>query len=143
MKNAALDLFDLQDHVVGVASDLERLQQLLADASGALLRAWAEASACLALQASAEPAVRAAAEALARSAPALQFDDLASQLLAHGGQRLRHCADRLAELAFDGDPRDPDPADDAGAEFALVAPPPGRPSPVGHDRLDIGSVELF
>jgi hypothetical protein len=57
--------------------------------------------------------------------PALQFQDMASQLIAHTHRRLRDCADRLA------------------GEAAAVEAPPLRPNPVTQDEMDTGSIELF
>ena len=70
---------------------------------------------------------------LAEAVTALQFQDLASQLIAHTHQRLRNCADQLARDAF---------GPDADGE-AVVAPAPLRPNPVTQDEMDAGSVELF
>jgi len=64
---------------------------------------------------------------------ALQFQDMASQLIAHTNQRLRNCADRLARETM-GD-------DEDGA--AVVEDAPLRPNPVTQDEMDAGSVELF
>ena len=77
------------------------------------------------------------AEARSRSSAgavtALQFQDMASQLIAHTRQRLRNCADRLAREAM-GDDDDGD---------AVVEAAPLRPNPVTQDEMDAGSVELF
>jgi hypothetical protein len=64
---------------------------------------------------------------------ALQFQDMATQLIAHTTRRLRSCADRLANDAM-GD-------DDEGV--AYVEDMPLRPNPVTQDEMDAGSVELF
>ena len=64
---------------------------------------------------------------------ALQFQDMASQLIAHTHQRLRNCADRIARETM-GD-------DDDG--MAVVEEAPMRPNPVTQDEMDAGSVELF
>jgi hypothetical protein len=64
---------------------------------------------------------------------ALQFQDMASQLIAHTQRRLRGCADRLACDALDDD-EDGD---------AVVEAPPLRPNPVTQDEMDAGSIELF
>lgn len=63
---------------------------------------------------------------------ALQFQDLAAQLVAHTQHRLRGCADSLARDAM---------GDEDGA--AVVEPPPLRPNPVTQDEMDAGSIELF
>ena len=64
---------------------------------------------------------------------ALQFQDIASQLIAHTRKRLRHCADHLAAGAFD----------DEGDGAAPIDEAPLRPNPVTQDEMDAGSVELF
>jgi len=64
---------------------------------------------------------------------AMQFQDMASQLVTHTSQRLRNCADRLAQDTM-GD-------DEDGA--AVIQPEPLRPNPVTQDEMDAGSVELF
>jgi hypothetical protein len=64
----------------------------------------------------------------------LQFQDMASQLVAHTTRRLRNCADRLAAEAMGED-------DEDGSAF--VEAMPLRPNPVTQDEVDAGSVELF
>ena len=64
---------------------------------------------------------------------ALQFQDMASQLIAHTHQRLRNCADRLANETMG--------EDEEGT--AVVEAAPLRPNPVTQDEMDAGSVELF
>jgi hypothetical protein len=64
---------------------------------------------------------------------ALQFQDLASQLISHTGHRLRGCADRLARETM-GD-------DDDGP--AVVEDMPLHPNPVTQDEMSAGSIELF
>jgi len=128
---------DLQDHLMVASNDLERLQRLLDDAAQALLGHFTHATqrvdgALAAFDGEAHPMhdVRAA---LGNAITALQFQDMASQLIAHTSRRLRNCADRLA--------RDAMGADDEGE--ALVEPLPLRPNPVTQDEMDAGSVELF
>jgi hypothetical protein len=70
---------------------------------------------------------------LGAAVTALQFQDMASQLIAHTGRRLRNCCDRLAAEAM-GD-------DEDGS--AVVEDAPLRPNPVTQDEMDAGSVELF
>jgi hypothetical protein len=64
---------------------------------------------------------------------ALQFQDMASQLITHTNKRLRSCADQIARVAM-GD-------DEDGA--AVVEEAPLRPNPVTQDEMDAGSIELF
>lgn len=132
---------ELQDHLLVANNDLERLQRLLDDASQALMHHFTFASdhmdAALvhleATQAGEPPTIREARQTLASAITALQFQDMATQLIAHTTKRLRNCADRLARDAM-GD-------DEDGA--ALVEDAPLRPNPVTQDEMDAGSIELF
>jgi hypothetical protein len=128
---------DLQDHLMTASNDLDRLQTLLADACDTLLAGFFGASQHLndlratALQ---DPKpVDSAVAHLGAAVTALQFQDMASQLINHTRGRLRNCADRLARDAFDGD-------DDGDA---VVAEEPLRPNPVTQSEMDTGFVELF
>lgn len=132
---------DLQDSLMVAGNDLERLQRLLADATDSLLGHFHAASARL------RPLLRAPASDsedpdtglhtvmshLAGAITALQFQDMASQLITHTNRRLRACADSLAREVM-GD-------DEDGA--VIVEEPPLRPNPVTQDEMDAGSIELF
>ena len=72
-------------------------------------------------------------EHVAGAITAMQFQDLASQLIAHTGHRLRGCTDRLAREAMGDDEDGP----------AVVESVPLRPNPVTQDEMDAGSIELF
>jgi len=132
---------DLQDHLMVASNDLERLQRLLDDASQALLSHFTGATAQLeaALEevnhmTHASPnTLHEARQTLAGAITALQFQDMASQLITHTTKRLRNCADRLASDAFDGD--------EEGA--AVIEALPLRPNPVTQDEMDAGSIDLF
>lgn len=123
---------DLQDHLLTAGNDLDRLQRLLAETCDLLLERFSTALAGLAgaPDAAALDGVR---HQLTDAVTALQFQDLASQLIAHTHQRLRNCADQLAADAF---------APDADGD-AVVVPLPLRPNPVTQDEMDAGSIELF
>lgn len=126
---------DLQDHLMVSCNDLDRLQALLANACMALMEAFYGASGqlhALHEQIGAEAAARMQRH-LGGAITALQFQDMASQLITHTHRRLRSCSDRLASEAM-GD-------DEDGA--AVVQAPPARPNPVTRDEMDAGSVELF
>jgi len=133
---------DLQDHLMVARNDLERLQRLLDDASTALIGHFAGAALQLDTVAraahSALPADPAALQdlrsTLGSAVTALQFQDLATQLIAHTSQRLRSCVDRLGRDFFAGDDDD---------EPGLLEQAPLRPNPVTQDEMDAGSVELF
>lgn len=138
---------DLQDHLMVVCNDLDRLQRLLGDAGESLMVHYHGADAAIrelprylnavaSGDATAEGAlefIRMAQEHLRGAITALQFQDMSTQLVDHTQRRLRNCADRLAydTLADDED----------GA--ALVTPAPDRPNPVTQDEMDAGSIELF
>ncbi len=132
---------DLQDHLLVANNDLERLQRLLDDASQALMRHFTYSAqhmdaGLLHLNAAhhGEPStICEARHTLASAITALQFQDLATQLIAHTTRRLRTCADRLARDAL-GDDED---------GVALVEDMPLRPNPVTQDEGDAGSIELF
>jgi len=132
---------DLQDHLMVASNDLERLQRLLEDASQALMGHFTGATAQLEAALNevnhmthASPnTLNDARQTLAGAITALQFQDMASQLISHTTKRLRNCADRLASDAFDGD--------EDGA--AVIEAMPLRPNPVTQDEMDAGSVDLF
>ena len=132
---------DLQDHLLVASNDLDRLQRLLTDACDALLGHFYGATGELKQLlhgAAAHPDVdtgqlHRAMEHLAGAITAMQFQDMASQLVDHTARRLRNCVDRLARDAF---------ADDEDGE-AFVEAAPLRPNPVTQDEMDAGSIELF
>ncbi|MFY8119699.1 MAG: hypothetical protein ACOVLH_17940 [Roseateles sp.] len=132
---------ELQDHLMTVTNDLERLQRLLDDAGEALSGHFFAASSQVQhlLRLSAErgsddgAALHQIMEHIAGAITALQFQDMATQLIAHTSQRLRNCQDQLARDTF-GD-------DEDGTTVVEIAPL--RPNPVTQDEMDAGSVELF
>lgn len=142
--SGALSVFtatELQDHLLVANTDLERLQRLLDDAAQALMRHFTYAAehmdaALTHLEATRQgepPTIREARTTLASAITALQFQDMATQLIAHTTRRLRSCADRLARDAM---------GDDEDGE-ALVEMAPLHPNPVTQDEVDAGSIELF
>jgi hypothetical protein len=128
---------DLQDHLLIASHDLERLQTLLSDACDALMASFYGASEHLQglreRDAGGHEGMEVALRHLGGAVTALQFQDMASQLIAHTTRRLRNCCDRLAAEAM-GD-------DEEGA--AVVEDAPMRPNPVTQDEMDAGSIELF
>ncbi len=130
---------DLQDHMMIACNDLDRLQDLLAHACDVLLESFHGAVDQLGAQrvpgaTSGHPAaLDRVQEQLGSAITALQFQDMASQLIDHTRRRLRSCADRLAFECFTDDDDDE----------AVVAPAPLRPNPVAQAQVDGGSVELF
>ncbi len=119
---------DLQDDLMIASNDLERLQRLLDDASEALMGHFTHATALIQ-----GGEIDEARSTIGNAVTALQFQDMASQLITHTSRRLRNCADRLARDAM---------GDDEDGE-AVVEETPLRPNPVTQDEMDAGSIELF
>jgi hypothetical protein len=140
---------DLQDHLMVAQNDLERLQRLLSDACDSLLvhfygasgelrtllqqHAHAAVGSPTAAPPGEAPQLHKAMEHMAGAITAMQFQDMASQLVAHTTRRLRNCADRLARDTM---------GDDEDGE-TVVEETPLRPNPVTQDEMDAGSIELF
>ncbi|XHS80560.1 hypothetical protein ACFJGW_12970 [Burkholderiaceae bacterium UC74_6] len=132
---------ELQDHLMTVTNDLERLQRLLDDAGEALSAHFYSASSHISALIKGAEGVDTPDNArlqqvmsdIAGAITALQFQDMATQLIAHTSQRLRNCADQLARDTF-GD-------DEDGVTVVEIAPL--RPNPVTQDEMDAGSIELF
>ena len=128
---------DLQDHLLTATNDLARLQTLLSDACDTLQAGFFGASAQLhdlrAGAASDGATVDRAVAHLGSAVTALQFQDMASQLIDHTRGRLRSCADRLVRDVFAGD---------EDGEAAVEAAPL-RPNPVTQSEMDTGFIELF
>ena len=128
---------DLQDDLLAVTNDLERLQTLLDHSHEAmqagffgllgLLRDPADAARTTPQR------MDEAQQHMAGAVKALQFQDMATQLIDHTSRRLRHCADRLAEATFGSDADGP----------AVVEAAPLRPNPVTQSEMDTGFIELF
>ena len=130
----------LQDSLHLARHDLDRLQRLLSDATDTLLGHFCGASSQIS-QWSRLVATPAAPPAhhlqqtlahLAGAVAALQFQDMASQLISHTHQRLQHCAEQLAP-------------DGPGAAHSAAPARPTRlqTNPVTQDEMHAGSVELF
>jgi hypothetical protein len=130
-----------QDHLMTATNDLDRLQTLLADACEVLAKSFYGASEQIRVLMDAPDATDTAVpdlyqglmQHLGGAVTALQFQDMASQLIHHTNRRLRSCADQIARVSM-GD-------DEDGA--AVVEEAPQRPNPVTQDEMDAGSVELF
>jgi hypothetical protein len=132
---------ELQDHLLTATNDLDRLQRLLGDASESLMFHFYAANQSLRTllhQGAAYPnldtkALHDAMQNMAGAVTALQFQDMASQLIHHTNRRLRSCADQLARDAMGEDPEGE----------AVVEAAPINPNPVTQDEMDAGSIELF
>ncbi|KQY86474.1 MULTISPECIES: hypothetical protein [Roseateles] len=131
---------ELQDHLMTVTNDLERLQRLLDDAGETLSTHFYSASnQAMSLLSGTDGSpvsqgLQQIMQDIAGAITALQFHDMATQLIAHTSQRLRNCADQLARDTFGAD-------DEDGAAVVEIAPL--RPNPVTQDEMDAGSIELF
>jgi hypothetical protein len=119
---------DLQDTLMVAGNDLERLQRLLDDASQSLMSHFQLATSHIE-----NGALTQARQNIGGAITALQFQDMASQLITHTTRRLRNCADRIARDTM-GDDED---------GLAVVEEAPLRPNPVTQDEMDAGSIELF
>jgi hypothetical protein len=134
-------VIELHDQLLCAGTELDRLQGLLSDAAQTLMHSFGEADALLRPMLAAGDADAAATaerarqviETLGSAAKALQFQDMAAQLIAFTQQRVAHCADRLASSALGHD------ADGEG----VIQPAPGRANPVVQYEMDTGLVELF
>ena len=115
------------------SNDLDRLQALLSHACDELMVSFHGASEHIRAIDPSGDTFDAVLERLGGAITALQFQDMASQLIAHTHRRLRNCADRIARETM-GD-------DEEGA--AIVEEAPLRPNPVTQDEMDAGSIELF
>lgn len=129
---------DLQDHLMTASNDLERLKRLLDDACVVLMDGFhgtaGQLSQVIDLGHEVTPHLQEVRQTLYKTVTALQFQDMASQLIEHTNKRLRSCADQIARNALGDD--DPDGA-------AVVEAEPLKPNPVTQDEVDAGSVELF
>lgn len=129
---------ELQDHLMTATNDLERLQRLLDHACEMLISGFHGAAAQLGdvIDEGHEmsPQLQETLKTLYQTVTALQFQDMATQLIAHTNKRLRNCADQIARDALGDD--DPD-------GMAVVEDGPMKPNPVTQDEVDAGSVELF
>ncbi len=131
---------ELQDQLLSAATDLERLNGLLEHAVEQLLDAFnsvngllEDAQAVSTLREAGGPALATRLDQIkagvVNAITAMQFQDMAAQLVGHSTQRIRAVADYLAS---DGD-------DEMAAPVELVQ----RNCPVAQHEMDAGSIELF
>jgi hypothetical protein len=135
---------DLQDNLMSATNDLDRLQTLLADACETLMqrfygaseqvRSLREATSTSGSDIDPEEIFQGVLQHLGGAVTALQFQDMACQLIDHTNRRLRNCADTLARETFGQE-------DEEGA--TVITPAPLRPNPVTQSEMDAGSVDLF
>ena len=111
----------LQAELSAATCDLVRLQALLTDACTELMQRFSSASASLNTQ---PPQVEQAQRELRRAISALQFEDMAQQLISHTQAGLA----RSSEGA-------------RATPSAVIAG--GRPNPVAQSGIASGSIDLF
>ena len=126
---------DLQDSLLVVVHDLNRLDGLLAHTMENLMERFTRASANLD-----DPglgnseALDTVRSTLRAAVTELQFQDMASQLIVHTSKILQGCAYRLASESM---------GQEDGEAVPFVEEVPERPNPVTQDEMDAGSIELF
>jgi hypothetical protein len=126
---------DLQDSLLVVVHDLNRLDGLLAHTMENLMDRFTRASANLE-----DPglgnseALDSVRSTLRAAVTELQFQDMASQLIVHTSKILQGCAYRLASESM---------GQEDGEAVPFVEEVPERPNPVTQDEMDAGSIELF
>lgn len=128
---------ELQDSLLIVMNDLQRLEGLINHAANILLERFDVATQKMGEAnqvVSASETLIQARQALHSAVTELQFQDMASQLITHTGKVIKACADRLALETMEMDEEELQ---------VIVQPLPDRPNPVTQDEMDAGSVELF
>lgn len=136
----ALVAVELQDSLRVAVHDLKRLESLLSHASNQLLQRFGDADHSLGqAPAGTQQHWADARSALQAAVTELQFQDMASQLIAHTTQMLQACAFRLAAQTGGGGE-----GEVAGDAAARVVPRCSRPpNPVTQSEMNAGSIELF
>lgn len=127
---------ELQDSLLVVMHDLQRLEGLLSHATDNLLERFGEANGLLTDSVvGTSPELAAARVALRSAVTELQFHDMASQLIWHTTKVLQGCAFRLASEAMGQE------EGEEAASFTEIMPE--RPNPVTQSEMDAGSIDLF
>jgi len=129
---------EVQDSLLVVMHDLQRLEGLLDHASENLMERFGLAHARLdgaLLPAGLGDALGEVREALRQAVTELQFQDMASQLINHTRGVLQSCAFRLAAESMG--------REEGEEAMPFAEPMPDRPNPVTQGEMDAGSVELF
>lgn len=127
---------DLQDSLLIVMNDLQRLGGLLDHATENLMDRFSSANVALAhMGHDTHPELPTVRQSLQQAVTELQFHDMASQLLVHTDKILKACAYKLAEEAMGMD------EDELPSATTDLQPP--RPNPVTQSEMDAGSIELF
>ena len=126
---------ELQDSLLVVVHDLNRLDGLLAHTMENLMARFTTASVNLEDPSLGNSlALESVRSTLKAAVTELQFQDLASQLICHTSKILQGCAYRLASESM---------GHEDGEAVPFVEQVPERPNPVTQDEMDAGSIELF
>lgn len=126
---------EVQDSLLVVVHDLNRLDGLLSHAMENLMERFTKVSENLSTPALSElNELHEARNALRSAVTELQFQDMASQLIVHTSKVLQGCAYRLAADAM---------GQEDGEAVPFVEEVPERPNPVTQDEMQAGSIELF
>jgi hypothetical protein len=126
---------EVQDSLLVVVHDLNRLDGLLAHTMASLMERFITASANLDdPQLTAFKELDAVRSSLRAAVTELQFQDMASQLITHTSKILQGCAYRLAAESM---------GNEDGEAVPFAEDVPERPNPVTQDEMYAGSVELF
>lgn len=126
---------EVQDSLLVVVHDLNRLDGLLAHAMENLMQRFTTASADLSAPELASLAqLQGVRDGLRAAVTELQFQDMASQLIGHTSKILQGCAYRLASESM---------GSEDGEAVPFVEEVPERPNPVTQDEMQAGSIELF
>lgn len=126
---------EVQDSLLVVVHDLNRLDNLLAHTMENLMERFTAASASLADPSLANlEQLELVRKTLSAAVTELQFQDMASQLITHTSKILQGCAYRLAAESM---------GMEDGEAVPFVEQVPERPNPVTQDEMDAGSIELF
>lgn len=123
----------LSEELLTATTDLKRLQGLLGDATATLLSAFVDATGgARALPDNGEAArIRAA---LSRAMVAMQFEDMATQLITHVNRRLRGVSEVLAHQPYPV-------VETEQIEFPVLET--GGPCPVVQTGMGAGRIEFF
>ena len=125
------EVVELQDQLLEAATDLDRLSGLLEDAATQLLARFTAANERIGADAGERSGADALRLELAGAVTALQFQDMATQVITHTVRRIRGVADFLGTRVS--------PEEEDGASIELVR----RHCPVAQRQVDAGSIELF
>lgn len=134
---SVMTVAELQDSLLIVLNDLNRLEGLIGHAADTLLERFSTANAGMAAcgpDGKGPVDILAIRQALHSAVTELQFQDMASQLIVHTTKVIKGCADRLASETMEPDEDEVQ---------VIVQAIPDRPNPVTQDEMDAGSIELF